>query len=64
MCGARYPFVLVSARGLCPAHQKIRREDNMTDLVEHKGPYFEHWRQRSLAALGILPPVDEPAENE
>lgn len=28
-------------------------EGNNYQLIEHRGPFFDHWRQRSLAALGV-----------
>ena len=59
ICGARWPFVDVSARGLCPTHTHMPLEENMRQLVAHKGPHFEHWRQRCLAAFGVF---DEPAD--
>lgn len=27
---------------------------NLVSLVAHSGPYFDHWRNRSLAALGVF----------
>ena len=33
--------------------------DNNRELREHNGPWFEHWRRRSLAALGVFGPLDE-----
>lgn len=53
VCDARYPFVTISASGLCPDHSKMRMRDNNAQLREHSGPWFDHWRQRSLAALGV-----------
>lgn len=30
------------------------------ELAQHNGPEFDHWRRRSLAALGVfLPPVGD-----
>ena len=37
--------------------------DNLRDLVAHSGPGFAHWRRRSLAALGVILPVDEPPDD-
>lgn len=53
VCGARWPYVSVSARGLCPDHTRIRQHENVTQLREHRGPYFDHWRERTLAAFGV-----------
>jgi len=39
----------------------MRIEDNFRGLVEHRGPHFEHWRRRCLAAFGVLP-VDEAGD--
>ncbi len=52
VCGARWPFVSISARGLCPDHTRIRMEETARALVEHRGPQFEHWRRRCVAAFG------------
>lgn len=27
--------------------------ENAHQLREHRGPYFDHWRRRTLAAFGI-----------
>lgn len=43
----------ISARGLCPDHTRMRITDNLTQLREGRGPYFDHWRQRTLAAFGV-----------
>ena len=58
VCGASWPFVSISARGLCPDHSRIRMEENHRAMVEHRGPRFDHWRRRCLAAFGVLQ-VDE-----
>jgi len=35
---------------------------NAADLRAHSGPYFDHWRRRSLAALGVIVvDIDEDA---
>lgn len=62
VCGARWPYVAVSARGLCPDHTRMREVDNLTDLVTHSGPWFDHWRRRSLASLGVFAPLDDDAD--
>lgn len=33
---------------------EARRTANLVCLVAHDGPYFDHWRVRSLAALGVF----------
>lgn len=51
----------LSATGLCrPCGAQIAAE-NLTQLVAHDGPYFDHWRRRCLAAFGIVQ-VDEHSE--
>lgn len=40
----------------------MRQIANSRDLHEHRGPYFDHWRQRSLAALGIFEPPDAASD--
>lgn len=41
----------LSATGLCPdCGPRIQREQ-ITQLIEHRGPHFEHWRARCLAAF-------------
>lgn len=52
VCGARYPFVTVSARGLCPDHIVKRIEENATQLRAHEGPYFQRWREAMAASVG------------
>jgi hypothetical protein len=42
-----------SATGLCRGCGERRREENILQLIAHDGPHFEHWRRRSLAALGV-----------
>jgi hypothetical protein len=37
----------------------MRRESNLRDLATHSGAWFDHWRRRSLAALGVFAPLDE-----
>ncbi len=54
VCGARRPFVSISARGLCTTHTRMRMEDNNRDLREHRGPFFDYWRRRCLAAFGVV----------
>jgi predicted MarR family transcription regulator len=36
----------------------MKFEKNMRHLVEHSGEAFDHWRARSLAALGVFTPLD------
>jgi hypothetical protein len=33
---------------------------NDLQLHDHRGPFFDHWRRRSLAALGVMLPDDDP----
>jgi hypothetical protein len=51
----------ISARGLCLPHQIERMMTNNAQISFHQGPFFDHWRRRTLAAFGGIP-VDEPRE--
>lgn len=53
VCGARWPWVYVSTRGLCHDHSMQRLIEHNTQLHEHRGPHFERWRERCLAAFGV-----------
>ena len=53
VCGASWPYVSISARGLCPDHTRMRMTENNRQLREGAGPWFDHWRQRTLAAFGV-----------
>jgi hypothetical protein len=44
----------LSKRGLCAEDSEARMNANLVSLVAHSGPYFDHWRNRSLAALGVF----------
>lgn len=52
MCGARFPFVYVSARGLCEEHGRQRMHQNVTGLHEHQGPAFQRWREAMARSVG------------
>lgn len=55
----------ISWRGLCAAHSEQREVENNRQLAAHAGPWFDHWRRRSAAALGIfLPPPESEPESE
>jgi len=45
VCGARRPWVHVSATGLCPEHSRQRMTRNLISLHEKRGPDFEKWLQ-------------------
>jgi hypothetical protein len=49
----------LSTRGYCQGCGATLRAQNLVQLVAHDGPYFDHWRARSLAALGV-PDLDAP----
>jgi len=54
-CGRTFAEIgSVSKRGLCQSCGEARRNLNLACLVTHQGPYFDHWRRRSLAALGVI----------
>lgn len=52
----------LSARYVCADCGDVNSTVNRQQLRAHAGPYFDHWRRRSLAALGVIV-ADEPAEN-
>jgi hypothetical protein len=43
----------ISARGKCEECATARVVMNILELHEHRGPFFEHWRQRCLQAFGV-----------
>lgn len=47
---------------MCEPCFQARQVGNLTDLVTHSGPWFEHWRYRIAASVGaVLPePRREP----
>lgn len=51
VCGARRPFVSISATGLCPDHSRMRQIDNVRQLKEKRGPAFERWLQATAKGL-------------
>lgn len=53
----------ISAQGYCLEHGLQRMNENNVQLAEHRGPWFEHWRRRSLAALGVRL-IDDGAATE
>lgn len=52
VCGARRPYVSISARGLCPDHTRMRMVENTTQLRAHDGPFFQRWRAAMAASVG------------
>ena len=46
----------LSLRGICLDCGSRREVDNYRDLRQHSGPFFDHWRKRSLAAFGVVMP--------
>jgi hypothetical protein len=56
VCGrAREEGERFSVRGKCDTCGPAMVIVNATQLHEHRGPFFDHWRMRSLAALGGVP---------
>lgn len=45
----------LSARGKCDACGELLEQENLRQLREHRGPFFDHYRYRSIAALGAVP---------
>ena len=46
----------ISARGKCASCGDRLLEENNAAMRDHRGPFFDHWRRRSLAALGVILP--------
>lgn len=44
---------MLSARYKCQDCIRARINANLHDLHYHRGPFFDHWRRRCLAALGV-----------
>lgn len=44
----------VSMRGKCRYCGDERVVENHEQLRAHDGPWFEHWRRRTMAAFGIV----------
>lgn len=43
----------ISGSGYCLACAEVRRIEANQQLIDHRGPYFDHWRARTLAAFGV-----------
>lgn len=43
----------LSATGLCPECSERRFREEVTQLIEHRGPHFDHWRRRVAASVGV-----------
>lgn len=51
----------ISWRGKCAGCGNRRVLENFDQLRNHDGPWFDHWRRRTLAAFGVTG-VDAPDE--
>ena len=49
----------LTASGYHQACAERKQADYINQLIEHRGPYFDHWRKRCLAAFGVAL-VDSP----
>lgn len=45
----------ISGSGYCLTCAQRRKQANIDQLIEHRGPYFDHWRRQCLAAFGGIP---------
>lgn len=45
----------ISARGYCLEHGTAMMMANNEQISTHEGPFFDHWRRRTLAAFGGMP---------
>lgn len=53
----------LSARGKCELCGVGMVAVNAMQLHEHSGPFFDHWRRRTLAAFGVVA-LDEPPQQQ
>jgi len=51
----------LSHERLCETCGDERRYANWRALIEHRGPEFQHWRRRCVAALGAVLADDAPS---
>lgn len=51
----------ISGTGLCREHSEERKNANNVQISEHRGPYFDNWRRRSVAAFGGILLDDQKA---
>lgn len=54
VCGARYPFVSISSRGLCVEHGRARMTRNVIALKTRSGPDWERWQRGMARAGGVI----------
>lgn len=50
----------MSARYKCSVCGERRMIGNLRAMLRHDGAEFDHWKRRSLAALGVFLPPPEP----
>ena len=48
----------LSKRGKCQDCARMMTDANIEGIKAHRGPFFDHWRRRTLAAFGGVP-LDE-----
>jgi hypothetical protein len=48
----------ISARGRCAECGNRRLAENHEAMLVHNGPFYEHWRTRTLAAFGVVLDAD------
>jgi hypothetical protein len=44
----------ISWRGLCDTCSRTHVRDNVSQLMDRKGPYYDHWARRSFMAARRL----------
>jgi hypothetical protein len=44
----------LSARGKCAECGNARLLANHEAMLVHRGPFYEHWKRRTLAAFGVV----------
>jgi len=52
----------LSARGKCAECGNRRLVENHEAMLARRGPFFDHWRRRTLAAFGVGL-ADEPRDS-
>jgi len=59
-CGG-FPWQVgpISGTGKCESCAKVRQDANIAAMIQHRGPEFDRWRRRCLAAFGVTLPDEE-----
>jgi hypothetical protein len=52
----------MSARGKCRGCAQRLHDEALTQISEHRGPWFDYWRERVAAGVGGVIPDKPPGE--